>query len=206
MMRILLAVDNSAFSEAATQAVLRQAKPEDTEVRVLSVIELATELSAGGDAGYYAKIDAAFQEETDRSEALVAKTAELLRSKGFKVTSSAEGGDPRYRIIDVAAEWHADLIVLGSHGRTGLNRFLMGSVSEAIVRHAPCSVEIVRSASAIQSVEGQAGLAHLQKCGHPSCTCTTKSGKYCSAQCEAVAQVPDIDCRCGHPDCKGRAH
>jgi nucleotide-binding universal stress UspA family protein len=146
MMKILLAIDDSKFSEAATQAVLEQARPQDTEVRVLSVIQLAMDLTAGGAAGYYAKIDAALQEETNRSEALVAKTAELLRSKGFNVTSSAEGGDPRYKILDVAAEWHADLIVLGSHGRSGLNRLLMGSVSDAIMRHAPCSVEIIRSA------------------------------------------------------------
>jgi nucleotide-binding universal stress UspA family protein len=47
-------------------------------------------------------------------------------------------------IVDRAAEWHADLIVLGSHGRHGLDRFLIGSVSEYVARHAPCSVEIVR--------------------------------------------------------------
>jgi nucleotide-binding universal stress UspA family protein len=145
IMKTLLAVDDSKFSEAATQAVVKQARPQDTEVRVLSVVELPTHLAAGGMAGYYPGIDAAFQEETDRSEALVAKTTELLRSKGFKVTSSTERGEPKDKIIDIAAEWHADLVVLGSHGRSGLNRFLMGSVSEAVARHAPCSVEIVRA-------------------------------------------------------------
>jgi nucleotide-binding universal stress UspA family protein len=47
-------------------------------------------------------------------------------------------------ILDTAAKWHADLIVIGSHGRKGLDRFLLGSVSEAVARHAPCSVQIVR--------------------------------------------------------------
>ena len=45
-----------------------------------------------------------------------------------------------------------------------------------------------------------------KKCAHPACTCTPASGKYCSAQCEAMEETPDVDCRCGHPECKGRAH
>ena len=44
------------------------------------------------------------------------------------------------------------------------------------------------------------------KCAHPPCTCPAKSGKYCSAQCQAMEATPDIDCRCGHPGCKGKAH
>jgi len=57
-----------------------------------------------------------------------------------------ESGIPKVVIIDDAKKWGADLIVVGSHGRTGLDRFLLGSVSEAVARHAACSVEIVRAA------------------------------------------------------------
>jgi nucleotide-binding universal stress UspA family protein len=57
------------------------------------------------------------------------------------------------KIIDHAAEWHADLIVAGSHGWEGLNRFLLGSVSESVVRHAPCSVEVVRTRSATEHAQ-----------------------------------------------------
>ena len=57
------------------------------------------------------------------------------------VSAVVEEGDPKTRIIDHAAHWQADVIVLGSHGRKGLDRFLLGSVSEAVARHAPCSVE-----------------------------------------------------------------
>jgi nucleotide-binding universal stress UspA family protein len=63
---------------------------------------------------------------------------------GFNVTTIAKEGDPKADVIDVAAEWRADLIMLGSHGRKGLDRFLVGSVSEAVALHAPCSVQIVR--------------------------------------------------------------
>jgi nucleotide-binding universal stress UspA family protein len=82
--------------------------------------------------------------QKQHAEALVAKTAEFLRARGLKVTAALETGDPKSKILDVAEEWHAGLIVLGSHGWKGLNRFLMGSVSDAVARHASCSVEIVR--------------------------------------------------------------
>jgi hypothetical protein len=42
-----------------------------------------------------------------------------------------------------------------------------------------------------------------KKCAHPICSCTVTSGKYCSTQCEAMEETPDIDCTCGHPGCKG---
>lgn len=54
-----------------------------------------------------------------------------------------EGG-PREVIADDAKAWSADLIVVGSHGYTGLKRFLLGSVAQSVVGHAPCSVEVVR--------------------------------------------------------------
>jgi len=60
------------------------------------------------------------------------------------VDTVVEWGNPKSKIIDAAAQWHADLIVLGSHGRTGLDRFLTGSVVDTVMRHAHCSVELVR--------------------------------------------------------------
>ena len=79
-----------------------------------------------------------------QAEALVTKVADRLRSKGLKVTTKVEQGDSKSGIIDAASKWRAELIIIGSHGRKGLDRFLMGSVAESVARHAPCSVEIVR--------------------------------------------------------------
>jgi hypothetical protein len=45
-----------------------------------------------------------------------------------------------------------------------------------------------------------------KKCAHPNCTCITRSEKYCSPQCAAMEETPDVDCRCGHSECRGRAH
>ena len=53
-------------------------------------------------------------------------------------------GYARTTVVDVANQWHAGLIVVGSRGRTGLERVLLGSVSDYVARHASCSVEIVR--------------------------------------------------------------
>ncbi len=83
----------------------------------------------------------------EQAKDLVEKAAEKLRGAKFNVSTELVEGDPKSHIIDTANEWRADMIVLGSHGRTGLNRFLMGSVSQDVVRHAHCSVEIIRTPS-----------------------------------------------------------
>jgi nucleotide-binding universal stress UspA family protein len=59
-------------------------------------------------------------------------------------TVAASAAAPKEIILQNAEEWGADLIVCGSHGRRGLSRFLLGSVSEAVASHAKCSVEIIR--------------------------------------------------------------
>jgi nucleotide-binding universal stress UspA family protein len=147
-MKVLLAVDGSKFSEAAIQAVIAQAQADKTEVRVIHVVEPPTLLVAREMGGFDPALEQVWDVETKHAHTLVEKTAETLRAHGMKVTTSVEQGDPKSAIIDASKEWHADLIVLGSHGRNAFDRFLMGSVSEAIARHAHCSVEIVRIPSA----------------------------------------------------------
>lgn len=143
-MKIVLAVDGSKFSEAAVHAVIERAQRQDTEVRVLHVVERPSLLVAREMGGYDSALDAMWEAETRQAEVLVTEVADRLRSKGLKVTSTVEQGDPKSKIIDLASNWPADLIVVGSHGRKGLEHFLLGSVSEAVVRHASCSVEIAR--------------------------------------------------------------
>jgi nucleotide-binding universal stress UspA family protein len=143
-MKILLPIDDSKFSEAAIRAVIAQVHSKDTEVRVLHVVEPPTLLVARDMTGYDSTLEAVWDEETKQAQVLVAKAAETLRSHGIKVTTSVQQGEPKSLIIDASEEWHADLIVVGSHGRKALDRFLLGSVSDATARHARCSVEIVR--------------------------------------------------------------
>ena len=143
-MRIILAVDGSQFSNAAVQAMIAQAQPKVTEIRVLHVVELPTLLVIREMGGYDSTLDKACEAERKQAQGLVAKTVDLLRAKGLKATGTVEEGDAKSKILEAANEWRADLIVLGSHGRKSLEHFLMGSVSEAVARHAACSVEIVR--------------------------------------------------------------
>ncbi len=147
-MRILLAIDESTCSEAATQAVITQFRPQDTEVRVLHVDEWPKGLpiSVGFAEGPAAGSDilSIHEEIRRRAEALIAGAARRLEAAQFRVTTEMREGDARDAILDCAAEWRPDVIVLGSHGRRGLDRFLLGSVSENVVRHAACSVEVVR--------------------------------------------------------------
>ena len=140
-MKILLAIDDSKFSEAAAKSLAAQFRPQDTEVRVLHVVEppIAVEPPQMS-PGYYPELEGRLPQARE----LVDRVAKTLSSADFRVTTSVVTGDARNVILDDAAEWHADLIVLGSHGRTGLERLFLGSVSEAVARHAHCSVQIVR--------------------------------------------------------------
>ena len=143
-MKILLAIDESDFSQAAIQAVLAQVRPQGTEVRILHVLEPPSLLLGREMGANDPEFEAVWKALQDQAMALVEKTEAKLRAAGFSVSPALQEGDPKSKIIDVAKEWKADLIVLGSHGRKGLQRFLMGSVAESVVRHAECSVEIVR--------------------------------------------------------------
>jgi nucleotide-binding universal stress UspA family protein len=143
-MKILLAIDGSKYSEAAVETVIKEAQSRDTEIHVLHVVEPPSLLVTREMGGYDPSLEAAWDAETKRAEVFVAKVAKELHSKGMKVITTVAQGDPKSMILDAASKWDADLIVMGSHGRKGLQHFLLGSVSEAVARHAACSVEIVR--------------------------------------------------------------
>ena len=144
-MRILLAVDGSEFSQAATQAIVSQMRPEGTEVLVLQVVEpprlLIPPLMA---TGFAPEQDEILKEEFRHAQEWVSQASQALGSAGFSVNTRVVEAETRTGILDIAADWRADLIVLGSHGRRGFQRFLLGSVAEFVARHADCSVEIVR--------------------------------------------------------------
>ena len=137
-MRLLLATDGSKFSQAATKAIISQYQPQGTEIKVLNVVDLPLLIPT-----LYA---AEFREESlKEGEQVVQQAGARLAKAGYKVQTGVEEGDPRSKIVEDAALWKADVVILGSHGRKGIDRFLMGSVSDDVARHAPCSVQIVRS-------------------------------------------------------------
>jgi nucleotide-binding universal stress UspA family protein len=140
-MKILVAIDDSKHAEAAIHALSNYFKPQTTEVRVLHVLTSVTVTPPPQMARGYAP---ELEEQATQLRALVEKYAQQLRAEGYKVDTAVESGDVRETIIDSAALWHADLILLGSRGRTGMGRLLLGSVAESVVRHANCSVLVVR--------------------------------------------------------------
>jgi nucleotide-binding universal stress UspA family protein len=142
-MKILLAVDDSKYSEAAAQAVVRQMRPEGAEVCVFHVV-VPLLIIPYGYMGEVETLEAAQQERLKEGKELAERTAQKLRSAGFRVHTVIEEGDPKTAILEKATQWTADLIFMGSHGRKGIDRFLIGSASEAVLRHAHCSVEIAR--------------------------------------------------------------
>ncbi len=139
-MKLLLAIDDSKFSEAATRAVVAQFPPQGTEVRILNVVDLAIPIPTSDAAGFR-------ELSVKHGQEVVRRAEQTLNGAGFTVQTAVEEGDPKSEIIDQATQWNAELIVMGSHGRRGVDRFLMGSVAEAVARHASCSVEIVRISS-----------------------------------------------------------
>jgi nucleotide-binding universal stress UspA family protein len=145
-MRILLAVDGSEHSDAATRNLIERPWPPETVVRVVTVAQIPlVPVDAFGGVGLsthnYELLTPALFEQ---AQAVVARTVDQLRSAGIDAEGVVPRGDARVEIVAAATEWRADLIIVGSHGRTGLQRWLLGSVAEYIVRHAPCSVEIAR--------------------------------------------------------------
>ncbi len=143
-MNILLATDGSIFSNEAAQTIAKQFRSQDSEVRVVGIVEPLTTLPTPQMApGYYPELE----DQKPEAKSLVERTAKMLAEYGFKTSTQVLIGDAKTMILDEAANWPADLIVVGSHGRKGLGRFLLGSVSEAVARHSRCSVEIVRTVS-----------------------------------------------------------
>ncbi len=142
-MNILLAIDGSTVSDDAIDEVRRRPWPTPSTVRILSVIQPytppATEVVLAG-----ATIDDIQQRQSAEAERHTVAAGERIAAPGLTVETAVREGDPRTVIVDDADAWHADLIVVGSHGRTGLKRLVLGSVAQSVVAHAHCSVEVVR--------------------------------------------------------------
>jgi nucleotide-binding universal stress UspA family protein len=155
-MKILLAVDGSPCSDAAVEEVARRPWPEGSSVKVLTAFEFPMMPSPQGwalPANYFQEFDLGLRKQAQGTvdgalEKLKAKVARSISLDGALLP-----GPPRSVILEEAESWGADLIVLGSHGYRAWERFLLGSVSQAVVSHAKCSVEVVRHPSGEQAVE-----------------------------------------------------
>lgn len=148
-MKVLFATDGGKQCDAAIGTIQRLALDEGDEIKMISVVDMALPMAIDIYGGYLP--DTSEMEKTARENAakILAETAEKLKvyADANKVALSTDVlfGSPDSRIVETAEEWHADLIVVGSHGYSRWERLLLGSVSDSVVHHAPCSVLVVRT-------------------------------------------------------------
>jgi nucleotide-binding universal stress UspA family protein len=150
-LKLLIATDGSECSLAAVRSVATRPWPARTTIRLLSAVPPFVPLADPSASYVYssqAVLAAQAIEEAGRSRASEAleRASETLQEAGVTGFEASEPliGDPKAVILDEATEWSADMIVAGSHGWHGLDRFMMGSVSESVAMHAHCSVEVIR--------------------------------------------------------------
>lgn len=137
-MRIMVAIEGSLFSQLAIRAVAQRIRPEGAKVLLVHAIEPAA----------FFEQDESVQERLRRPQELLDAAADELTENGFRdVDVRVINADPRAGLLEIAAKWQPDLIVMGSHGRKGLEKLMLGSVAESVAHHASCSVLIVRIAA-----------------------------------------------------------
>lgn len=146
-MRIVLATNGSPSSEAAVGEVLRRPWPEGTEVVVVSVADLSL-------VHLVEPWFTAPEDHKSLRNSLVQQATASIMSAVERLETGSEGrlkisyellhGNPKKAIVVAAERLGADLIVIGSHSDSTIDRLLLGSVTAAVASHASCSVEIVR--------------------------------------------------------------
>ena len=135
--RLLLATDLGPASAAAAERAIDLARRLDGELLIVSVIDGRSLPMSGRTAR---RLDQVRDERIDAAQALVLRG----RAAGVPVTFLVWEGDPGHAIVDAARAEAVDLVLVGTHGRRAIGRALLGSVSDHVVRNAPCPVVVVR--------------------------------------------------------------
>ncbi|CAG2160228.1 universal stress protein [Cupriavidus numazuensis] len=147
--KIVVAVDGSSTSTLALDEAVRVAGPGSATVLALYVVDNATPLF---DAGFYdpSQIQKAFVESGQRAleEAASRLAAANVKHETRLVSEAPVPGDIGASINEAARQWGADLLVIGTHGRRGVRRLVLGSVAEALIRQSTMPVLLVRGEGA----------------------------------------------------------
>jgi nucleotide-binding universal stress UspA family protein len=148
-MRILFATDGAKQSDSAVDAFGQLALNDGDEIKIVSVIDVGVPLAVDIYGGYLPDTTELEKTAKENAEKVLDNTTARLRSicgeKKIDITTEILFGSPESRIVETADEWKPDLVVVGSHGYSGWERLLIGSVSDSVVHHAPCSVLVVRT-------------------------------------------------------------
>ena len=157
-MKILLAVDGSTCSDAAVAEVARRPWPEKSFVKVLTAFETPvppTPEAWAVPVTYFEDMDVALRTQANGVVERALSTLKPRLNSSISLDAVVIPGSPRTVILDEAEDWGADLIVVGSHGYRAWERFLLGSVSQSVVSHAKCSVEVVRCRRTLEETRKQ---------------------------------------------------
>jgi nucleotide-binding universal stress UspA family protein len=138
-MRILLATDGSQYSLAAARSVSERPWPDGTEVKVLSVVNPNLRSIYG-----VAEMMVTQEGEAEGLQGAVKEAIQIVSGSGLKADGETAVGSAKTFIVERAKEWGAHLVVVGSHGRRGSERLLLGSVSEFVANNTHCSAEVIR--------------------------------------------------------------
>lgn len=136
--RILLATDLSPASEGATRQAIELARDLGAKLLIVSVIDPA---SHGTPGGRVERMDQRRRAKETAAQEVVIRG----RQAGVQVSFMIWEGEPGPSIVDAATSEQVDMVIVGSHGRGSVGRLLIGSVSEHVVRNAPCPVLVVRA-------------------------------------------------------------
>ncbi len=139
--RILLATDLSASAAGATERALDLAAALGSDLIVFSVVDAASLRRSSGHG------DRRVDQVRAEREAAARMIVERGRRRGIAASFLIWQGEAAESIVEAAGSEHADVVVVGSRGRGGVGRFVAGSVSDHVVRHAPCAVMVVRPTS-----------------------------------------------------------
>ena len=150
-MKIVIGVDGSSASDAALQEVTLRPWPKGSEFKLVTAV----------DPFFFVRAPQLLEETRKSTKEELEEDAAGLREKGWSVDTEVLLENPRHAVAKLATDWKADLAVLGSHGRGTFSRLLIGSTAQAVLRNAPCSVEIVRTEREDHASRGAHGMRIL---------------------------------------------
>ena len=146
-MNILLASDGSDCAQRAIEFLHKFPFPDESRIVLLTVLE--DEVFKAREKSSLSDEQQSMLHETENqikaeSEGALEQEAQRFRDAGREVRTQVRSGHPAEQIVLAAGEYASDLVIVGSHGLTGIKRFLLGSVSDHVLQYAPCSVLIVK--------------------------------------------------------------